>query len=416
MNSLLIPAQTYEDGRVTRPPRRVTIVWVLLFVNTLGYPGKAIVPLPHKVGQMLTQGALLGALGLALSVNSRVFIRPNLFLGLFTLLGLSALMMSVRLVSLGTAYRGVRLLLFIAVLWLLTPWWRDRELTLLRTQFIILSVIVVSLVIGIPISPTKAFTLNYGVGRLTDVIWPMVTTKAAHYMAELTGLSILLWICGMIRRRPALLLICSGFLTLLATRTRTALVGLLVGLLISLLSLFLAKRSVRRVFTISLVLIVTVVVPLSPLITTWLARGQSSKALHELSGRTRVWALVLSESRPETNKIFGSGLSNDGLLNSTPAMNGLPIDSSWMATYQNEGVVGIVLEGLMFLVLLFTALLRPRGPTRAIALYLIVYCLIASYTQTGVGEPSLDTLDLALAASLLLPRAGGTETWIAPHY
>jgi O-antigen ligase len=224
-------------------------------------------------------------------------------------------------------------------------------------------------------------------------------------MAELIGLTALLWAGGMIRRRPALLLIVGGLVALVASHTRTALGGLVAGLVVAGLSLFVSKRRIRRAFGISLVVIVTVLVPLSPLISSWLARGQDSQALDSLSGRKSVWPLVLSAPRPETNKIFGSGMTNDGVLNQSPSVNGLPIDSSWVATYQNQGIVGWVIEGLMFLFLVVTALLRPRGPTRALALFLIVYCLISSYTETGLGEASPYILDLTLAASLLVPRA-----------
>ncbi len=50
-----------------------------------------------------------------------------MFLGLYSLLGITSLMVSVRFVSFGTAYRGFRLLAFLAVLWLLTPWWDRRD-------------------------------------------------------------------------------------------------------------------------------------------------------------------------------------------------------------------------------------------------------------------------------------------------
>ena len=69
----------------------------------------------------------------------------------------------------------------------------------------------------------------------------------------------------------------------------------------------------------------------------------------------------------------------------------------------------MVLEGAMFLVLILTALLRPRGPTWALALFLIVYCLLASFTESGMGEASSYLLDLTVAASLLVPRAGATS-------
>ena len=186
-----------------------------------------------------------------------------------------------------------------------------------------------------------------------------------------------------------------------------------MGLLVACSSLFLSKRRVRKSVAVTLVVIVAVLLPLSPLITSWLIRGQSTQSITNLSGRTDAWALVFSESRPETNKILGSGLTNDSVINQT-VDNGLPIDDSWVATYQNQGIVGCVLEGVMFFVLLLTALLRPRGPTRALALFLIVYCLFASYTDTGMGEPTIYLLDLTLAASLLVPRA--TDAGYADSY
>ncbi len=275
----------------------------------------------------------------------------------------------------------------------------------LRSQLVCLWIILGTLLLGIFIAPSKAFSLNYGSARLDDVVWPMPATAVGHYMAELMGLIILLWACGMMRRKPALVAIGLAFVALIASHTRTALVAMLIGLLVAGLSLFVSNRGVRRAFAISLVVMVVIVLPLSPLISTWLARGQNADALSHLSGRTSYWGLVLSESRPETNKIFGSGMTDDAVINQGPGQNGLPIDSSWLATYQNQGVVGCVLIGLMFLILVITAVLRPRGPTRAMALFLIVFTLVGSYTSTGVGEASPLLLDLTLAASLLVPRA-----------
>jgi hypothetical protein len=40
-----------------------------------------------------------------------------------------------------------------------------------------------------------------------------------------------------------------------------------------------------------------------------------------------------------------------------------------------------------------------------VALFLLVYCLIASFTETGLGQASTYMLDLTIAASLLVPAA-----------
>jgi len=63
-------------------PRRVGVIWALLFVNVLDPAGGAVVPIPHKVARLIAQGALFTALVLVLTINPRMRIRPNWFLGL----------------------------------------------------------------------------------------------------------------------------------------------------------------------------------------------------------------------------------------------------------------------------------------------------------------------------------------------
>ena len=57
-----------EDKRL----HRVWVVWALLFFNVLSYATMpTVVPIPHKVGQVLTQGALVAALSSWLSRSTR---------------------------------------------------------------------------------------------------------------------------------------------------------------------------------------------------------------------------------------------------------------------------------------------------------------------------------------------------------
>jgi hypothetical protein len=394
----------------TKRLHRVWVIWALLFLNVLSFAKMPlVVPIPHKIGQLVTQGALVAAFILALTINPKVRLRPNLFLGLYSLLAIVSLVMSVRFVGVGAAYRAFRLIGFLVVLWLLTPTWGRRDLVLLRSHLRFLTLILASVGLGLLLSPHKALALNFGAKRLAGAIWPIPTTQVGHYMAELTGLTILLWMCNIVTRRQAILVIVPSLAALVATHTRTALFGMMVGLLVASLSLFTTSRRVRKILVTTIIVVVVVALPLAPLLSSWLVRGETSTQFSNLSGRTRVWPLVLSESRPETNKILGSGLSNGGVIGQTPAVNGLPIDGSWIATYQDQGIVGDALEGLMFLVLLVTALIRPRGPARAAALFLIVYCVFASFTETGMGEASPYLLDLTVAASLLIPPLKGSR-------
>ena len=394
-------------SREVRVLRRVRWTWWLLFMNVLGSPTGGLLHLPKVGAELISQGALMAALLVALTVNPRVRLRPSLYLGIFSLLGTTSLMMSVRLVSLGTAYRGVRLVTFIAVLWLLTPWWGRREGHLLRAQLSFLSAVLVSVVVGLLIAPGHA---RAG-GRLGGVIWPVASTQVAHYSAEFAGMMMVLWVSRVLKGRVAIPGAVLAFVMLILTHTRTALVAAVVGFVVAALSLVVVHRRVRRMFASLAMVGVLIILPLSPVIITWLARGESPAQLADLSGRTNFWADVFAEPRPLTNEIMGNGISNGSIFDPSDRSangTGLAIDSSWVEDYQDQGILGDVLTGCMFLALLICAAYSPRGPARAVALFLVVYCLLASITEDGAGIASQYALDLTVAASLLVPNLART--------
>jgi O-antigen ligase len=394
-------------ARRDAPLRRVFAVWCLLFFNALTPIQGSILPIPHRIAQLLTQGSLGVAVVLALSINPRLRIRLNWFLGLYTLLAVASLTMSVRLVGLGTAYRSFRLLAFLGVLWLLTPWWGRRDLTILRCQMRFLVIVLASVVLGLLISPGKALPG----GRLSGVIWPIWSTQVAHFAAEVAGITLVLWLSRLMTGRRAMMLAVPAIFLLILTHTRTALLAMIIGLLVAGVSLFSARRRVRRTFTIALIVLVVVGVPAAPVLTHWLARGENGQQLGTLTGRTKAWSAALDTPRPTTNLIFGSGWSNDAVNGSLDkAENGLPIDSSWISIYQDQGILGEVLVSSIFLLLFVIAFTRTRGPTRALALYLIVYSLLAGISESGLGGASQYLLDLSVAASLLtLPSGTGSD-------
>ena len=56
--------------------------------------------------------------------------------------------------------------------------------------------------------------------------------------------------------------------------------------------------------------------------------------------------------------------------------------------------------------LVFLAVTHRRGLRRAIALFLVSYCVVASITETGLGDASPYLLELTVAASLLAAPIG----------
>lgn len=373
--------------------RRVGIIWGLLFLNGLTfYPGVSFLPIPSILGKGITQGALPLALLLALTINRKLVIRPNVLLSLMCLLVVGACVTVLQPQHFGTIYRTCRFAGFIATLWLLSPWWGRRDMLLVRCHLRVLALILGSVIIGLAVSPGKAM---FG-GRLGGALWPMPATQVAHYAAVATGAAVVLWFCGRMRGRRALAVALVSIAILVGTHTRTALLGLMAGIVVAGMSLIVAKPRVRRLFAGAGAVAAVVVLTLSSVITTWLARGEGTSQLVGLTGRTTVWTAVLTAPRDKFQEIFGFGLSNS-------SFNGLPIDSNWLASYEEQGLFGVVICAIILVFLLVTAYFQPRGVHRALTLFLVTYCLIASFTEVGFTDVSPYLLDLTLAASLLVP-------------
>ncbi len=103
---------------------------------------------------------------------------------------------------------------------------------------------------------------------------------------------------------------------------------------------------------------------------------------------------LLAQDRSVTQQMLGVGLTNKNF-------NGLHIDSGWLAIYNDQGFVGVAIVAVMLVGLLVAAALRPPSPARACAVFLILYCAIASYTEIGLGDASPYLLHLVVATSLL---------------
>jgi len=399
MTALAPTAQPELAGRIREGLiRSPWPVWVALFANVLAFAGlDTVVPIPTTLGQLITQGALLVAVLLVLLANPGGVIRPNLFLVLLTMLAVVALMVSIHSEFVyGSTFRACRLLAFTAVLWLLTPWWGRSDFPLLRAHLACLRVVLGTVLVGAMISPGLAF--SYG-GRLSGALWPIPPTQVAHYSAVLLGCTIAMWFAGAMRGRTALFTLVAAGAALVGTHTRTALIALIIGLAVAGASLFLGHARVRRTSALLGVISVAAATLFAPLIITWLSRGQSFDEATQLTGRTKVWSSIFGLQRPRLEELFGSGLSNK-------SFNGLPIDSNWLAVYLDQGWFGVIIDAALLIILILLAATHRRGVRRAVALFLVTYCLIASITETGLGDASPYLLELIIAASLLAAPAG----------
>jgi hypothetical protein len=223
----------------------------------------------------------------------------------------------------------------------------------------------------------------------------MAATQVAQYAAVAAGMMVVLWLARMLSGRATLVGVVFAMALLLLTHTRTALVGLVAGILMAGLSLFTINARVRKFFAAGAALVTVGIITVSGVVTTWLARGENAQGLASLTGRTNFWALVLDEPRTRFQEIFGFGLTN-------ASINGLPIDSNWLSSYQQEGLWGVTICAVMLLWLFVNAFFQPYGVRRSLALFLVTYCLLASFTEDAFTNVSTYLLYLVVAASLLV--------------
>ena len=196
----------------------------------------------------------------------------------------------------------------------------------------------------------------------------MVPTQVAQYAAVAAGMMVVLWLARQLSGRATLAGVTVAAALLLLTHTRTALVGLVAGIVVAGLSLFTIKRPGAQVLRGGRGRRVDRGHHVAGVVTTWLARGENAQGLTSLTGRTNFWALVLDEPRTKFQEIFGFGLSN-------ASINGLPIDSNWLAPTSMEGLFGVIVCAMILVFLFVTAFFQPRGVRRALALFLVTYCL-----------------------------------------
>lgn len=382
-------------------PKIVGTAWGLLILNTLGSAGAdTVVPLPRSLIQMVTMGALAVAFALALAVNLQLRIRAGAFLFLLTLLLVPSVIASANLeAGFGALFRCARLALFVGTLWLLSRWW-DGGLTFVRHHIRMYFAVLVVVAAGLAVSPGAAMPGLYG-GRLVGALWPLTPPQIGQYAAVVIGLTVLLVLGHRTDRRSAAVIVVPSLVLLALTHTRTATLGLLVGLTLAIGSLVLTSAAARRFFTWAVLCAAVAVVGFGSALQAWFLRGQSQEYFTSLTGRAKVWDALLAAPRTTSEKVFGTGLGDK-------SFDGLPIDNSWLAVYHEQGLTGIALVAAIVVVLGGVALLRPPSLSRACAIFLISYCAMASYTETGLGDASPYLLHLALAASLLAtPAAAG---------
>ena len=114
----------------------------------------------------------------------------------------------------GTVYRTFRLAEFVAVLWLLTPWWGRRDLLLVRCHLRVLVVILARCSLACwwrPAMPCGGAGSRRALGRSLP--------RRSRTMRRYFGLVVVLWLCGQVRGRATLFIVVVAVAILVLTHT-----------------------------------------------------------------------------------------------------------------------------------------------------------------------------------------------------
>ncbi|WFR84918.1 O-antigen ligase family protein [Arthrobacter sp. Y-9] len=391
----------------------VTLVWLLLELSV--QPWSRSDSLGGTDSSSLLKGVVLLACLLALVVftppRTRLAVPP--VFRIYLLFTMAVILSSLLLPSsLTIMVRAGRFMAGIAVLVLLFPLIKDRAHTFVRIMFGVHLVLGLSVLAGMVLLPSQAWLdgRNFAQGgRLMGAIMPMMPPRVGEIGAVVLGLGILLWALRLLPLPVALGAVALGAALIVLSRTRTAPLAALTGLLLAALALR-RHQGARRIAAVFLTACVAAA-PFLGTISTWALRGQDTSQLERLSGRTLVWDFILSQPMTDLTRWFGHGLGEKRILlrRGEGDINYMAIDNSWLDSYWEAGLVGLVLIVAAALAALLYALRTPEPGARAVAAFLCGYVLVASINESGLCDLSSMTLLLLASAQLSLCGRFHTE-------
>jgi hypothetical protein len=245
--------------------------------------------------------------------------------------------------------------------------------------------------------PLSSFGTGY---RLQGVLIPMLPPRVGEVGAILLGLAIIAFFARKISFIPAGVMISIGMVLVAASRTRTAAAAVAVGLV---LALFLTRKSwFSRIASISVPALLGLAFLVIPSLQTWLLRGQGTKQISSLSGRTTSWQYVLDEDLSLQTAIIGHGLGNKRVLlrRGEGDIDVMAIDNSWLSLYWETGLLAVAIVGIAFILAWISVLRAPTPYIKASGALLLGYVSVASLNESGLSDLSSMTLHLLVAAAV----------------
>lgn len=354
----------------------------------------------------MLKGVLLGAIFLitlaATKPGFRTRISPatNLYIIYVMFAAATAFLLAE---PLGPLVRLLRMLVGLLMLFLL---WRpliQRPERLIRAHLVAHVLLGLTVVLSVVYRPSEAWRplSSLGTGfRLQGVIIPMLPPRVGEVGAIMVGLALIAVLARRLQVLPAGAVIATGTVLVALSRTRTAAAAVAFGLV---LALFLTRKTwFGRLLTLFIPGLVGVLFLSIPSLNTWLLRGQSTKMISSLSGRTTSWQYVVDEHVSLQTAIIGHGLGNKRVLLTRGEGNidVMAIDNSWLSLYWETGLLAVTIVSIAMIVAWVSVLRAPTPYVRACGAMLMGYVTAASLNETGLSDLSSMTLHLLVAAAV----------------
>jgi hypothetical protein len=383
------------------------VMWCLLVLGVQPWSARVAAPqgTTGSTNSML-KGVLLGAIFLvtlaATKPGFRTRISPatNLYIIYVMFAAATAFLLAE---PLGPLVRLLRMLVGLLMLFLL---WRpliQRPERLIRAHLVAHVLLGLTVVLSVVYRPSEAWRplSSLGTGfRLQGVIIPMLPPRVGEVGAIMVGLALIAVLARRLPVLPAGAVIATGTILVALSRTRTAAAAVAFGLV---LALFLTRKTwFGRLLTLFMPGLVGVLFLSISSLNTWLLRGQSTKMISSLSGRTTSWQYVVDEHVSLQTAIIGHGLGNKRVLLTRGEGNidVMAIDNSWLSLYWETGLLAVTIVSIAMIVAWVSVLRAPTPYVRACGAMLMGYVTAASLNETGLSDLSSMTLHLLVAAAV----------------
>lgn len=402
-----VPGTTDPSRESDKPTWFWMILWCLLVLGVQPWSSRVAAP-QGTTGSTnsLLKGALLGGVFLvtlaATSPGFRTRISPAT--NLYIIYALFASATGFLLADpVNPLLRLARLLLGLVLMFLL---WRpliERPERLVRAHLAAHLLLAATVVLSVLYAPAQAWRpLNsFGSGfRLQGVIIPMLPPRVGEVGALLFGLAVIALLARKLALLPAGAMIGLGLVLVALSRTRTSAAAIAFGLVLALL--LTRKTWFGRLLTLFAPGLIGLVFLTVPSLNQWLLRGQGSKQISSLSGRTTSWQAVLDEQVSLQTAIIGHGLGNKRVLlrRGEGDIDVMAIDNSWLGLYWETGLLAVTIVGIAMIVAWVAVLRAPTPYIKASGALLLGYVSAASLNESGLSDLSSMTLHLLVAAAV----------------